>query len=298
MKDSTRSVFIAVLAIFAVAVVAATIESTVVPEASGPEGPDGSGGGGDGGLVPPPQSGPSPGEALQIPFLTEILTILIVLVALAALVYLYKYWRRALKTLIVIAGALGVLYLLGTFLASPGQPSMPPIIEPGNGSLFGGGGGGGDAGPTDQPSLPAVLLLLGLVVALVATIIAYLKTTPAETDTTPDKPNGRTIDATAVGEAAGRAADRLEQDTTVENEVYRAWREMTDLLEIPNPETSTPEEFATAAVEAGMGRDDVHELTRLFEDVRYGNSAPSTEREQRAIGIFRRIEDRYTEDES
>lgn len=297
MKDTTRSVLIAVLAIVAVAVVAATIESTVIPEASGPEGSDGSGGGGDGGLVPPPQPGPSPGETLQIPFLTEILTVLAVLVGLAVLVYLYKYWRTALITLIAIAAVLGALYLLVTFLASPGQPSMPPMMEPGNGSLFG-GGGGGDTGPTDQPSLPSILLLLVLLVALVALIIAYLKTTPAQDDTVPEKPNESDIEATAVGEAAGRAADRLEQDTNVENEVYRAWREMTDLLDVPNPETSTPEEFATAAVEAGMGRDDVRELTRLFEDVRYGNSAPSAEREQRAIRIFRRIEDQYTEDES
>lgn len=291
MKDSVRSIVAAVLAIFAVAIAAATIQSTVRPESSGSQGP---GGGGGSGVGPPPSSGSPPGELLQLPFLTEILTVLVVLVALAVLVYLYKYWRIALKALIALTVVVGVLILLMTVLGSSGTPSRLPVMEPG---YEGASGGGGGAESTEQPSLPAIVLLLVLVAALLGTIVAYRKTAAPEDEPETDETEQSTVDTAAVGEAAGRAADRLENEATVDNEVYRAWREMTELLDMSDPETSTPDEFATAAVAAGMSRDDVHELTRLFEDVRYGNADPSAEREQQAIGIFRRIEDQYTEDE-
>lgn len=296
MKDSTRSALIAVLAIFAVAVAATTIESMVIPESSGPQGPDGNVGGGDGGLAPPPQNVTSPGESLQIPFLTEILTILGVLVALAVLVYLYKYWRTAFTALIGIAIVIVVLYVIFRIFGFPGEPALPPNMEPGNWSLIGDSGGGSEA--TEQPSLLSLLIILALLATLFGTIIAYLKSSSTDDETSPDDSQQQDIDTAAVGEAAGRAADRLEQETDIDNEVYRAWGEMTELLDMPNPETSTPGDFATVAVEAGMGEDDVRELTRLFEDVRYGNVEPSAEREERAIEIFRRIEARYAEDES
>jgi hypothetical protein len=292
MKDSTRSALIAVLAIFAVAVAATTIESTVIPESSGPQGPDGNVGGGDGGLVTPPQNVTSPGESLQIPFLTEILTIIGVVAVLAVLVYLYIYWRTAL---IGIAIVIVVLYVMIRIFALQGEPTLPPHMEPTNWSLVGDSDG---AEATKKPSLLSILLLLALLGTLIGTIIAYLKTSSADDETTPDDSQQQDIDTVAVGEAAGRAADRLEQETDIDNEVYRAWGEMTELLDMPNPETSTPGDFATVAVEAGMGEDDVRELTRLFEDIRYGNVEPSVEREERAIDIFRRIEARYAEDES
>jgi len=99
-------------------------------------------------------------------------------------------------------------------------------------------------------------------------------------------------ETTALGEAAGAAADRIESAESVENEVYRAWREMTAILSVSNPEATTPGEFADEAVEAGMDREDVTELTELFEEVRYGQRDPA-EREDRAITVLRRIEERY-----
>lgn len=293
-------VVVAVLAIFAVAVTAATIESTVVPERSGPEGPAGSGGGGDGGGLGPPPSGQSPGETLQIPFLTEILIVLAALVALALLAYLYMYWRSVLKAVVVASVAVGLVVLLVRLLGSSSGTWLPPAMEPANVSLGGGGGGdGGGSGQSDQPSLPGLLLLLVLIAGLVGTVVAYLRTSSASDESSSSSSQQREVDPMAVGDAAGRAADRLEEaETGVDNEVYRAWREMTDLLDVPNPETSTPGDFATAAVEAGMDSDDVQELTRVFEDVRYGDASPSPDREQRAIDSFRRIEARYSEDEA
>ncbi|MFT4958108.1 MAG: hypothetical protein ACI9PP_002168, partial [Halobacteriales archaeon] len=95
--------------------------------------------------------------------------------------------------------------------------------------------------------------------------------------------------------AAGRAADRLETGDEFENDVYRAWAEMTTELEVEHPSSSTPSEFAMAAVDAGMDRNDVDRLTELFEEVRYGGFDPTPEREGEAIETLRRIETEYAE---
>ncbi|MFB6197887.1 MAG: DUF4129 domain-containing protein, partial [Halobacteriaceae archaeon] len=97
-----------------------------------------------------------------------------------------------------------------------------------------------------------------------------------------------------IGRAAGAAADRIVASGEAENEVYRAWMEMTDLLDLSEPETKTPGEFASAAREAGMNPDDVDELTQLFEEVRYGGLPATDEAEERAIKCLRRIEEGYS----
>lgn len=100
-------------------------------------------------------------------------------------------------------------------------------------------------------------------------------------------------DEAAFARAAGRAADRIEQaNVSVDNAVYEAWVEMTRLLNLPNPETSAPMDFADAAVETGLDADDVYRLTALFNEVRYGHKDP-TEREEQAIETLRHIESAY-----
>jgi hypothetical protein len=292
MRETTRSAVLAGLAVLAVALAAATLDSTVVTERPGPEGPDGVGGEGSGGGIPLPRSEATPGEALQIPFLAELLTILTALVVLVTVAYAFVHWRRALG--VVLAGVVlfGLASLLFRFLSSPPPPLAPPMTGPGNGSALGGGGGGGgsDAIRTTAPSV-ALLFVLGL--AVLGTVVALVGGRgdgSGEISTGTDEGGA---EAAAVGRAAGRAADRLEETADAGNEVYRTWREMTELLDVDDPGTSTPGEFAAAAVEAGLGREDVDELTRLFEDVRYGETRPSEEHERRAIAVFRRIEDRY-----
>jgi hypothetical protein len=135
-----------------------------------------------------------------------------------------------------------------------------------------------------------VLLALAAVAA-----VGVLTRGPSEDDA-PDADESTAATA-AVGRAAGRAADRIEDEAAVDNEVYRAWAEMTDLLDVPDPETSTPREFQAAAVDAGMAADDVRELTRLFETVRYGGAEPDGEAEERAVAVLRRIETAYAGDE-
>ena len=100
----------------------------------------------------------------------------------------------------------------------------------------------------------------------------------------------------AVGAAAGRAADRIEGRASVDNEVFKAWAEMTELLDLERPETVTPGEFAAEATAAGMDPDHVTELTDLFQAVRYGGKEPTPERETRAVETLRKIEAAYAND--
>jgi len=95
--------------------------------------------------------------------------------------------------------------------------------------------------------------------------------------------------------AAGRAADRIERAAAVDNEIYRAWVEMTEYLDVEHPESSTPREFEAAAVDAGIDADVVAELTGLFERVRYGDEPPTEATEARAVDALRSMEDAYTD---
>ncbi len=164
-----------------------------------------------------------------------------------------------------------------------------------------GGGGGSPPGPSLGPEgMPPVspLVLVGVIGFVLVGTAALLyrvrepdnlsvEAVPATQDSSPS------TDVGDLAAAASAAADRLEAyDADVDNEVYRAWWEMTTLLDVSSPHSSTPRELADAAVAVGMAREDIEELTRLFEEVRYGEYDPSS-RETRAIQVFRRIGDTY-----
>lgn len=299
MNESTRSAIIAGLAIFAVAYAAATLESTVLPGGGGGDGATGSGGDSGSGILPVPQSEPPPSEAVTVPYLSEILTILGIILTIGVIAYVIIYRRQAIGVFLAIVASLVLLYLLAGILDPITISSGLPGLEPGDGTPLGGGGGEGDGGGVDptHPSPPTLLVLLVLGLTVIGGLVALSRSKTDDTDESIEESTDGGENAAAIGRAAGRAADRLEGEVDVDNEVYKTWREMVELTDVDNPKTSTPGEFAAAAVETGLGRDDVTELTRLFEDVRYGNAQPSDERERQAISIFRRIENRYAEED-
>jgi hypothetical protein len=306
MNRTLRSALVAVLAVAAVAFAATTLDSTVTPEQATSGGDGFTAGGGEGGFLPVPRVAPTPGAAVEIPYLREILTVLAVLGALAALLYALLDRREALRAVafgVAIAVGAYLLYRLFEEFQPDGLLAGNGSVPPGNGSVLGGAGG---SAPTTQFGPPplVVLLVVGLAIAAAGVALAWyggggFGRGDGEADEAAEHAtDGTAVSAAAVGRAAGRAADRIEATTDVDNEVYRAWREMTELLDVEAPETSTPGEFAAAAVDAGLGRDDVRELTRLFEDVRYGDAAVSADDEERATAVLRRIEGRYAEAES
>ncbi|WP_415381378.1 DUF4129 domain-containing protein [Halosimplex sp. TS25] len=185
-------------------------------------------------------------------------------------------------------------YFLSTDCPDYGGPGLGPGPE-----LPGSGGDGGLTEPLIHAvNVPpeAVLGVFGAV--LVGTAAVLLRASGGETVTDVSQgaaaaDDGDPVDPRDLAIAAGRAADRLEEhNADVDNEVYRAWWEMTSLLDVPNPDSATPGEFADAAVAVGLNEEDVTELTRLFEEVRYGERDAAS-REELAVSVFRSVEESY-----
>ncbi|PSP56647.1 hypothetical protein BRC82_01875 [Halobacteriales archaeon QS_1_67_19] len=302
-RDTARPVALALLAVVAIGLAAATLNSAVVTDSSGGFGvgdPDSDAGVQNGsepnfGLGDESNGSRPPIDIPCYPVLNERWAIgLIVGGFLLGAAAVFR--RLGAVGVIAYVGPVGIPLLLAHALLTACVEPPPPgerssIFQGGNVSLPEGGSGAPGGGSGATLTDPSVLLLLGLGVALLAAV-ALLFVSSSGDDPEPDADDRPAADdradVRAVGRAAGDAADRIESSTDVDNEVYRAWREMTRHLDVANPRSSTPAEFAAAAVEAGMDRGDVEELTALFEEVRYGGEAPTAEREQRAVSALRR----------
>lgn len=202
-----------------------------------------------------------------------------------------RFVTYALSVIAVVVALVIVLELLrGTPVPYiPDTPSGSPVD--GTGDLQDGGGDTTVPGDTAP-----MLLLLFMSLVGVAFYYRYVSREADSEDTTQPRTedDGSPSEATAaVGRAAGRAADRFADDESLENAIYQAWHEVTSALAVQNPATKTPSEFATAATDAGMDADDVHQLTSLFRDVRYGEAPVTPARETTAQETLRRIEHTY-----
>lgn len=293
MDSGTRNaLLVAAVAILALGVSAATLSTTTQPDSDGA----GSGGGGFGpepGLPNFDLDTPEQADTSPAPLLSRVLAALLLLSVLGAVVYAILYRRRA-----VLAAALGLLVLLVVWI-------VMQLLGNGGGGAgvgFGGGGGFGDGGSSsDSQAQPAQLFALVFVVGALAVAGVYLYGSDDPADQ-PDEPTPEEDDAdemAQVGAIAGRAADRIEaaaETDPIDNQVYRAYREMTTQLDIDHGESTTPREFADAAATRGMAASDVAALTDLFEEVRYGGSDPTADREAEATATLRRIEQRYADE--
>jgi len=301
-RDTIGVAVIAVLAVAGLGLTAATVDSTYSSELPGagdgdnPGPEDGIGGGepgnGDDNQQAPPEDRGNQ-QPLEIPkicieFLTQPLAIVGVVAGVLLLVGL-SYRQFGFIGASFVAYLVGVPATLGYGLVTQcgvsagggGGSPIPNLIDsPLGGSL------------TSTPVPPAVLIGI-FAVAAVGAIVALVSATGSEDIEAPVDEEEEDPDLGEFAAAAGAAADRIEStDADVDNAVYRAWQEMTDLLDLPNPDASTAGEFAEAAVDAGMGEEDVAQLTRLFEEVRYGDMDPGP-REDLALETLRGIEERY-----
>lgn len=309
-RDTALVVLLGALAVVALGVAAATLDSAVVVGGGGGGGFGvGDGGGVGSGDAPSVGVGSRPGGGtllapVCLPWLTELPAIAAILAAF--LIGGYLLYRRTRSVIPPVAVSLAVampLFLVWVFLTACERSSdretsrglVPSRLD--GGAFLPAGGGGGPGAEGSVVSNPEALLALVLGLAVVGAVAMLFVGTGDDEERTDDPGSDVSAppDVAAIGRAAGAAADRIEGDAGVDNEVYRAWREMTDLLDVPNPESSTAAEFADAAVAAGMDRGDVAELTRLFETIRYGGATPTEERERRAVEALRRIESTYAE---
>lgn len=316
-RDTAVAVVLALLALLAIGAAGATLDNPAAQSGSGIGSGGGSGlGAGSGADAPANQSGGSSGGSMQWAgelsgaCMSVLMTLpaKLLLVGLVAAVSGYVWWRTdSLGMGLVTAALYGPIVWVFWFalagcqtIQGAMQPPQPPTnrtSQTPTGNASGGGLGGAAEAATSQPSILLGLVLVVLVVA--ALVLLYVASgddaggkaeEPAAEP--PEEP-----DVAAVGRVAGEAADRIEAEDDFGNEVFRAWAEMTEHLAVEHPESSTPAEFATAAVDAGMAPDDVGELTDLFEEVRYGDRAVTDEREARATAALRRIEESYAEGE-
>ncbi len=312
-RSALRALALALLAVVALSVVAATIDSTVV--SSG--GPVGFGGGETGGAVAgdtdetgTQPSGDSSGS-LSIPtpcfpwLLSPGVLAVVALVFVLLGAYAYRETGSLLPPLAIFAAVGPPVVLLFALLTGCRREfsfSSRAAAAARNVSFLPAGDGGslGQGGNAAQSVSPPTVLF-GLLLAVALAVAAFMLVTgtgdspAADDEVTPaDEDEGSNV--AAVGRAAGAAAQRIEDgDADVENEVFRAWGEMTALLDVPNRRAATPAEFAHSAVDAGMDRDDVDDLTTLFEEVRYGGFEATPERERRAVDALRSIERAYAD---
>ena len=288
-RRTLETALLAALAVAAIAAGAATLPTATDVGAGGGGGAPVAGSGG-GGLLPTPSE--QRGPLVELPDLRPLAMVLLLLVVIATVVYVVLFRRELVRMLVGLAGLVLLLAVL-FWLASLVDLDPAGLPAPG-GFLF--GEPAGSAGEPTRTTSPLVVLLAVLLVGggVLALLVQFGTIEPPGRRPDEDAPSE---EATAVGEAAGRAADRIEAAADLDNEIYRAWREMTALLDVAAPDSSTPGEFAATAVGAGMDREDVAELTRLFEDVRYGGDEPTAAAEERSIAILRRIEATYAPDD-
>lgn len=304
------AVAVALLALVALGVAAATLD-TAVDTGSGGFGGTGGGapsvgedGGDPGVLTSSGEAGELSVSGLCFPSLREppaVVTLVVGLALIAAVTYrdTASPFASAAVTGVIGAPIAILFWVLSTCRSAAGAVSASLGLG-GNGSRLlpaGAAGGGGFGSAEGAASAPQVLFAVVVVAAVIASVAALLLAGgDDEGDGTaegePEGPEEDSPDLDAIGRTAGEAADRIES-SDADNEVYRAWRDMTDVLDVDRPASSTPAEFATAAVDAGVDEEPVTALTEVFERVRYGGEDATDDRERRAVEALRRIEERH-----
>lgn len=299
-RDNAIPIVIALLCVLSVGLAAATLETAEPVDTDGELGPppdDSNGGspletpdsdpgdieGGEGGMD---DSGAT--FRVCIEFLASPLGIGLVLVTFFSIIG-FVYNRYNFSTALLTGWVLFPPTMLVWFLTTNCGSNDGGVIGQG-------GTGGPDPGQSPiQPVTnvpPSVLAIAAGSVIVVSAALLYRTAGGDETivleDEEEDKPE---LDQFAA--AAGRAADRIEErNADVDNSVYRAWLEMTGLLNVDSPDTYSAGEFAEEAIALGMDESHVNEITRLFNEVRYGGKDADARKDE-ALSTLRAIESSY-----
>ena len=283
---------VAVVAVLALSLSAATLTSAAEPSGEG-SGELFSGGEGPFGFSPVDEDRP---EVLTVPELpTVVEQILLGLLALSVLLSVAQLVFSPEKLLELLSVFGMALLFVGVLLV--GLSVIGDLVELTDGDLLPPGEPGQDEGDGTGSGAfdvrPPLFVAAGIVVlVLLGTALVLGRRDGAEGDAGETERERGTL-RTGIGAIGGATADPIEGETgdeAVENDVYRAWQEMTTHLEMDRPDTTTPREFQHAATTAGMEATDVRELRRLFEAVRYGGESATEDREERAVSVLRRIE--------
>ena len=199
----------------------------------------------------------------------------------------------ALAVLAVVALAT-VASSLENVSTEPSIGTEEPTLEPKNDSSGGGGGNGTGTAveaaetPTELTATPEAeatsgpplwQVVVGLALFLVGSVaVLYGLTRGEDDDVAAEEPPGP--------EPTTSVDSRVTLGTSVPatNDVYRAWTALCRAVPL-DPAGQTPAEVVEAAVAAGYEAEAVAELTDAFCAVRYGDAAPTNERERRARAL-------------
>jgi hypothetical protein len=214
----------------------------------------------------------------------EFILIFVLLLAAGSILYaLFKALRGAnwkdittfiwqmLVILLIISGFLFLITMLpgsrgSIAMEQPLPTRMPPVSSP--------------LGPVP----PALLWLVGMgLLAVVILMGIWISGSSSSRATTID----------LVGLEAEKAWRELKIGVGLKGVIIKCYRQMSLALAkeqgIEREESMTTGEFENLLEAAGIPRDPVHQLTRLFEAVRYGNWQPGSFDEQDAIHCLEAI---------
>jgi hypothetical protein len=128
-------------------------------------------------------------------------------------------------------------------------------------------------------SLVIALIIVGVVVGL-ALLVARRRRSP---DTA----------LRQLARSAQDTLDALQDGADLKNAVVRCYLEMSRVVRerrgLQRQADMTPHEFQNELEKAGLPGEPVQQLTRLFEDVRYGDKAPGEREGQQAVACLQAI---------
>jgi hypothetical protein len=227
--------------------------------------------------------GPSPVVEI-IMTLGRVLFVLAWLLLPAAIIYLIKspeFRKRVLKSLLSMLLFLTIVYLFmrvwsgfdrGQEIQFPGVLSPPEPLSPAPTAEF-------VADPSQWLVLAASLALAVLLVASLVGIAWFFWR--------------RRRPESSLGRLARDALQALEAGANLKNTVIRCYFQMARVLDeqrgIRRQQSMTPREFERRLEGEGLPGEPVRQLTRLFEEVRYGTMVPGEREERQAIASLRAI---------
>lgn len=243
--------------------------------------------------VRPPPAGMAPDLPPALQLLLRVLLLLTLALIPFSIFYLIispEARRRVLQNLIVFGIMLGLIYLLRRQIKPGGQESdflanfgMRDLAEAGAArppAEFSG------AAPQWLVILVSFILAAVIVALAVGLIWAFLhRRRPAEPD----------LILQQLAQQADEARQAIEAGGDLRDTVIRCYVEMNRVVReargLQRERATTPHEFEERLAHAGLPEGQVHDLTQLFEEVRYGAKELGPWEGRRAIACLAAIAD-------
>jgi len=294
--DRLRPALVVVLGVLAISAAAASMDgATSNPTVGAGSGEDsGSGDGTGNGFSDSPQAQTTNVDGYS--FWNWLQPALAVIFGLGTVAYVgyvvYEIWTdgidgirsvvlHALSTLIP-AGLTWIVMFGPHALSWANAPMEPPSTSVAPGLTEGGGSSSAEAVDTATQGMPALLLILGTLVTLAVVVLLLQNLLSGDDDGPAVSTGGGSDDETDLSGPVHVDTGTAMADVDATNDVYRAWRDLASEVDGVDLRTHTPAEVADRASERGFDQQAVRTITDLFEEVRYGQRPPTSERESRA----------------